>query len=86
MENLGHAPGIVYNTFHYYDYVSVDNPGQGTALKPEPSGRASVGGNFSDNFHVYAVDWRPGSIVWLIDGNPVSWLSSPSVFWRAWAW
>ena len=80
MENLGHAPGVIYNTFHYFDYVSIDNPGQGNLLKPEPSGgRVTVGGNFSDNYHVYAVDWRPGSIVWLIDGQPVGWLSNPEV-------
>ena len=79
MENLGHAPGVVYNTFHYFDFVTEYNPGQPNSVKPEPSGRVTVGGNFSDNFHVYAVDWRPGSIVWYIDGQPVSWLSNPQV-------
>ena len=79
MENLGHAPGIVYNAFHYFDFVTETNPGQPNFIRPEPSGRITVGGNFSDNFHVYAVDWRPGSIVWYIDDQPVSWLSSPQV-------
>lgn len=79
MENLGHAPGVVYNAFHYFDFVTEANPGQPNFVRPEPSGRVTVGGNFSDNFHVYAVDWRPGSIVWYIDDQPVSWLSSPQV-------
>ena len=79
MENLGHAPNAVYNSFHHFDFVSIDNPGQGNLLTPEPSGRVTMGANFSDDYHVYAVDWKPGSIVWLIDGQPVSWLSRPYV-------
>ena len=80
MENLGHTPGVIYNAFHYFDFVTEYNPGEPNFIVPEPSGRITLGGNsFSDNYHVYAVDWRPGSVVWYVDGQPVSWLSSPQV-------
>lgn len=80
MENLGHTPGVIYNAFHYFNFVTEFNPGEPNSIKPQPSGRITAGGNnFSDNYHVYAVDWQPGSIVWYLDGQPVSWLSSPQV-------
>jgi len=28
------------------------------------------GGNFADDFHLYAVEWDPGSIRWLVDDTP----------------
>ena len=34
--------------------------------------RIYTGQDFSQNFHVYAVNWSPGHIEWLIDGVKVS--------------
>ena len=72
MENLGHAPWYVYNTFHYFDNVSPTYGGDANFLRPEPSGQIYTGEDFSQNFHVYAVKWEPGHIEWLIDGQKVS--------------
>lgn len=72
MENLGHAPWYVYNTFHYYKNVSKDNGGDYTFVKPYPDGQIFTGTDYSQDYHVYAVEWEPGRIAWSIDGVIVS--------------
>lgn len=60
MENVGYEPAIVHGTVHGPGYSG----GQGiSAAYTAPSGAA-----FADEFHVYGVDWRPGSITWTVDG------------------
>lgn len=57
MENIGREPNRVHGTVH--------GPGY--------SGEAGIGGPTmfdGDDFHVYAVDWRPGDIRWFVDGRP----------------
>ena len=78
MENLGHAPQYVYNSFHYFDNVTLNNPGNSNFIRPEPNGQIQ-GDNFSNDYHVYAVDWSPGQIIWFIDGQEVSRLNNPNV-------
>lgn len=61
MENVGKEPHRIYGTVH--------GPGY--------SGGAGISGmyqhpqnwSFADAFHTYAVDWKPGSITWSVDGN-----------------
>ncbi len=61
MENVGKEPHRIYGTVH--------GPGY--------SGGAGISGvyqhpqnwSFADTFHTYAVDWKPGSITWSVDGN-----------------
>lgn len=61
MENVGKEPHRIYGTVH--------GPGY--------SGGAGISGmyqhpqnwSFADDFHTYAVDWKPGSITWSVDGN-----------------
>lgn len=76
MENLGHAPWYVYNSFHYFKNVSTTYGGDANFLKPKPSGQIYTGTDYSQNYHVYAVEWRPGKIIWYIDGQQVSELDS----------
>ncbi len=76
MENLGHYPEYIYNSFHYYKNVSETNYGDGNFLKPEPSGQVYTGQDFSLDYHVYAVRWEPGRIVWYIDDQVVSELNT----------
>ncbi len=78
MENLGHATQYVYNSFHYFDNVSISYPGDANFLRPEPNGQIT-GGDFSDDYRVYAVDWSPGSVIWYIDGEEVSRLENSNV-------
>lgn len=79
MENLGHATEYVYNSFHYFSNVSVFDPGDPNFLKPLPNGQIYTGEDFSSDFHIYAVDWQPGSITWYVDNQPVSSLNDSSV-------
>ncbi len=72
MENLGHAPHYIYNSFHYFDNVSATYSGDHNFIKPRPSGQVFTGTDFSEDFHVYAVEWTQSKIVWKIDGRQVS--------------
>lgn len=72
MENLGHAPEYIYNSFHYFKNVSEYYGGDATFVKPKPSGQIYTGIDYSDDYHVYAVEWEPGKITWYIDGEQVS--------------
>ena len=79
MENLGHAPWFVYNSYHYHYNVSETYSGDANFLVPDPSGQVYTGTDYSENFHVYAVEWEPGKISWFIDGVMVSELVSDKV-------
>jgi beta-glucanase (GH16 family) len=59
MENIGREPGAVHGTVHGPGYSGAEGI-SGTATLPS--------GAFADDFHVYGVDWRPGSINWTVDG------------------
>ncbi|GII98578.1 beta-glucanase (GH16 family) [Sediminihabitans luteus] len=60
MENVGHEPGLVWGSLHLPGRSGADAVHASTGL---PGGEA-----FADDFHVYAVDWAPGSIAWSVDG------------------
>lgn len=79
MENLGHAPWYVYNSFHYFKNVSSTYGGDANFLKPRPSGQIYTGTDYSEDYHVYAVNWQPGKVIWYIDGQQVSELNSDEV-------
>lgn len=79
MENLGHAPWYIYNTFHYFTNVSATYGGEGKQLKPQPDGQIFNGTNYSENYHTYAVEWAPGRVTWFIDGEKVSELYNGAV-------
>jgi beta-glucanase (GH16 family) len=60
MENVGYEPGVVHGTVHGPGYSGAQGI---SAAYPNPSGAP-----FADDFHVYGIDWRPGSITWTVDG------------------
>ncbi|MDM7891638.1 glycoside hydrolase family 16 protein [Curtobacterium caseinilyticum] len=60
MENVGYEPAVVHGTVHGPGYSGAQGL---TASYTQPSGAA-----FADDFHVFGVDWRPGSITWTVDG------------------
>ena len=72
MENLGHAPWYIYNSFHYFKNVSATYGGDANFVKPYPSGQVFTGTDYSQDYHVYAVDWAPGRVTWFIDGVQTS--------------
>ncbi|AEE47228.1 glycoside hydrolase family 16 protein [Cellulomonas fimi] len=61
MENVGKEPHRIYGTVHGPGYSG----GSGiSGMYQHPQGWS-----FADTFHTYAVDWKPGSITWSVDGN-----------------
>lgn len=79
MENLGHAPEYIYNSFHYFKNVSEYYSGDANFIKPKPSGQVSTGVDYSQDYHVYAVEWEPGRITWFLDGEQVSQLENSQI-------
>ncbi|MBV8810206.1 MAG: glycoside hydrolase family 16 protein [Acidobacteriaceae bacterium] len=62
MENIGKEPGIVHGTIHGPGYSGSKGIGHPYSL---PDGRP-----FAGDFHVYAVEWAPDSITFLVDDHP----------------
>ncbi|MBT2503849.1 family 16 glycosylhydrolase [Curtobacterium sp. ISL-83] len=60
MENVGFEPAVVHGTVHGPGYSGA----QGLSSPYTNPG----GAPFADAFHVFGVDWRPGSISWTVDG------------------
>ena len=60
MENIGREPAMVHGTLHGPGYSGDKGIGASHAL---PSGA------FADDFHLFAVEWTPGEIRWLADGQ-----------------
>jgi beta-glucanase (GH16 family) len=51
-EFLGHEPNIIHMSYHY----------------PKLSEYWFNGPDFSQDYHLYAIDWQPDGIVWYVDG------------------
>jgi len=58
LEILGHEPNQVYMTTHWRD----------AAGKHQSKGFSHTGPDFSDRFHTFAVEWKPGECIWYVDG------------------
>ncbi|HEY7376232.1 MAG TPA: glycoside hydrolase family 16 protein [Polyangia bacterium] len=58
-EILGNAPTTVYETVHW---------GTDYAAGHKSDGSSWVGPDFSADFHVFGLEWRPDAIIWTIDG------------------
>ncbi|WP_394840717.1 glycoside hydrolase family 16 protein [Pendulispora brunnea] len=61
MENIGREASTVHGTIHGPGYSGAGGIGAAYTL---PNGQ-----RFSDDFHVFAVDWSPNEIKWSVDGN-----------------
>jgi len=61
VELIGNKPGTLHGTLHGPGYSANLGLGKSTVL---PSGEA-----FSESYHLFAVDWQPGRIIWLLDGK-----------------
>jgi beta-glucanase (GH16 family) len=58
MENIGREPAIVHGTVHGPGYSQANGISSSYTL---------ASGAFADDFHVFAVEWTPGQIRWLVD-------------------
>jgi beta-glucanase (GH16 family) len=61
MENIGREPSSVHGTLHGPGYSGSDGIGAPYQL--------ASGESFSDNYHVFAVEWEPHAIRWFVDGH-----------------
>ena len=61
MESLGNAPQTVYGTLHY---VNEDNE-----LRSSGDSKSLVQGKYSDDYHIYAIEWTPEKITWFVDSE-----------------
>lgn len=61
MENIGREPSIVHGTVHGPGYSGANGIGGPLAL--------TNGQRFSDDFHIYSVEWSPQSVAFLVDGS-----------------
>ena len=69
VEFVGKRRDRVYQTYHWYEnYV----------LRSTPSYEVP-GGDWSADFHTYAMKWEPGRIVWYVDGRETNRHESGSV-------
>lgn len=60
MENIGREPDTVHGTVHGPGYSGAKGIGKPFRL---------ANGRFADDYHVYAVEWAPGRIDFLVDGT-----------------
>ncbi|HNT26174.1 MAG TPA: family 16 glycosylhydrolase, partial [Anaerolineales bacterium] len=70
MENIGSEPNIVHGTIHGPGYSGGSGIGAAYTLSS---------GNFSDDFHTFAVEWEPSEIRWYMDGNLYSTITSEDI-------
>ena len=61
MEFKGQEPSVVWGTLHYGKQWP-DNKHPGDTFKLEQ-------GNFSDDFHVFAIEWEEAVVRWYVDGK-----------------
>lgn len=70
MENIGHRPDMVRGTIHGPGYFRDDSIGADLILPDQ---------KFRDDFHLYAVEWEPDEIRWLVDKHHYSTLTPQDV-------
>ncbi len=61
MENIGREPRVAHGTVHGPGYSGESGIGRADTLR---SGAA-----YADDFHIFAVEWRPNEIRWFVDGR-----------------
>ena len=62
MENIGREPGINHGSLHAPSSVTPSSDLTSTISLP-------AGQNYSDEFHLYAVEWEPGTVRFYVDAN-----------------
>lgn len=62
MENIGREPATVHGSLHGPSSVAATSDLTSTFALP-------AGQNLSDDFHVYAVEWEPGTVRFFLDSN-----------------
>ena len=66
MENIGKEPSTVHGTIHGPGYSGANAIGKAYSISS---------GAFSDDYHVFAIEWEPNVIRWYVDGTLYSTLT-----------
>lgn len=74
MEYVGREPDLIVGTAH--------GPGYSGALGLSKWNRQTY--NIADDFHTYAIEWKPDQITWFYDGSPYFTLTPADVGDRKW--
>jgi beta-glucanase (GH16 family) len=62
MENIGREPGTIHGSLH--GPSSVANTSDSTSTVSLPAGQ-----NYSDDFHIYGIEWEPGAVRFYVDSE-----------------
>src|SRR5260370_725317 len=62
MENIGKEPGTIHGSLHGPSTVARTSDASAPFSLP-------AGQNFADAFHLYAVEWEPGTVRFYVDSN-----------------
>ncbi|MDA0939798.1 MAG: family 16 glycosylhydrolase [Bacteroidetes bacterium] len=64
MELLGHQPNVVHGTAHWGAMSGGGHPNLGSV------NFADVGTDFSEEYHVFSLNWSPDTMTWLMNDEP----------------
>lgn len=78
MENLGREPAIAHGTIHGPGYSGAAGP---TALYTLPGDS-----KFSDDFHLFAIEWDTNAIRWYVDDSLYSTKTSADINGKTWVY
>jgi beta-glucanase (GH16 family) len=62
MENIGREPGVIHGSLHGPSSLARTSDETSTISLPTAQ-------NYSDDFHVYAIEWEPGAVRFYVDSN-----------------
>ena len=62
MENIGREPGIIHGSLHGPSSTAPTSDLTATVSLP-------AGQNYSGDFHIYAIEWEPGTVRFYVDSN-----------------
>lgn len=69
VEVLGHTPSTVYDTYHYFDATNTRQKAGGVYQTHD----------LSSTFSTFGLDWKPGLLVWYVDGRETFRFSGPGI-------
>jgi len=78
MENLGREPAIAHGTMH--------GPGYSGAAGPTAQYTLPGGGKFSDDFHIFAIEWETNAIRWYVDDTLYSTKTPADIDGKTWVY
>lgn len=70
MEHIGDDRDVVFHTYHYFD-------SEGNLRSTESMETSGI--DFTSEFHTYAVEWKPGQLIFYVDGIERRRVTDPNI-------